>query len=517
LNRRTALARTLLASAAIAFAVGLGGCQTDGTFPEVSSRAMKPLSPDMLAKLEQKNMPVDSPILVRVFKEEAELEVWKADTTGQFSLLKTYPICRWSGELGPKVKEGDRQAPEGFYAITPGQMNPNSNYYLAFNLGFPNAYDRANDRHGAFLMVHGDCSSSGCYAMTDEQMSEIYALGREAFFGGQKSFQVQAYPFRMTPLNMAKHRNNPNMAFWRMLKDGNDHFEVSRLEPKIDVCEKRYVFDAVAPGNPSATLRFDPRGRCPAFEVQPEIASALADKKTQDEREYADLVSRGTTTVAVRTGNDGGMNPIFAAKLTPSQRFDNEGRSVALAGTVAGAGPKMPAQIINPPKNLQGGDTTGAVVEVVSAKPARVACADASTRVTSRQGDSGGGMFNFFGTNDGGKKSAAADGTLDRMSSTVSSWFGLRGSKDEPPPAKSAAANAVQTRPAPPKTVATAARQAPAKPAPQTAQKVANPPASAATPPAPSAEPASATPALMAGAQPVVQSGSFESRWGGVR
>ena len=97
-------------------------------------------------------------------------------------------------------------------------MNPNSNYYLAINTGFPNAFDKANDRHGDFLMIHGDCSSRGCYAMTDEQIAEIYSLARESFFGGQKAFQIQAYPFRMTPNNMARHRNSQHMAFWRMLK-----------------------------------------------------------------------------------------------------------------------------------------------------------------------------------------------------------------------------------------------------------------------------------------------------------
>ena len=126
--------------------------------------------------------------------------------------FKVYPICRWSGDLGPKVHEGDRQAPEGFYPITPALMNPNSNYYLAINTGFPNAYDRANGRHGALLMIHGDCSSRGCYAMTDEQIGEIYSLAREAFLGGQQSFQIQAYPFHMTPANLARHRTNPNMA-----------------------------------------------------------------------------------------------------------------------------------------------------------------------------------------------------------------------------------------------------------------------------------------------------------------
>ncbi len=140
-------------------------------------------------------------------------------TSGRFALLKIYPICRWSGELGPKTREGDRQAPEGFYTVTPGQMNPNSHYYLSFDIGYPNAYDRAYGRTGSNIMVHGDCSSRGCYAMTDEQISEIYALARESFLGNQQSFQVQAYPFRMTPPNMAKHRSNPNMPFWKMLKE----------------------------------------------------------------------------------------------------------------------------------------------------------------------------------------------------------------------------------------------------------------------------------------------------------
>jgi murein L,D-transpeptidase YafK len=117
--------------------------------------------------------------------------------------------------LLPKFQQGDRQAPEGFYAITPDLMNPNSSAYLAINTGFPNAFDQANGRTGQFLMIHGDCSSAGCYAMTDEQIAEIYALAREAFFGGQRSFQVQAYPFRMIPLNMARPaalRDSNNMS-----------------------------------------------------------------------------------------------------------------------------------------------------------------------------------------------------------------------------------------------------------------------------------------------------------------
>jgi murein L,D-transpeptidase YafK len=238
-------ARALIAPAAVAAGLMLAACNPD-TIP-TTGRALAPLSDKMLAEMQEKHMDENSPILVRIFKEEAELEVWKKNQDGEFALLKTYPICRWSGDLGPKKREGDRQAPEGFYTITRAQMNPNSNYYLAFNTGYPNAYDRAWGHTGSELMVHGDCSSRGCYAMTDEQIQEIYALARDAFFGGQREFQFEAFPFRMTALNMARHRNNPNFAFWKMLKEGYDDFEATHQEPKVAVCEKRYVFDAAAP------------------------------------------------------------------------------------------------------------------------------------------------------------------------------------------------------------------------------------------------------------------------------
>ena len=318
--------RALLASAAIAAALALAGCDTDGTTSAVNGRHMQPLSDRMQAEIESKNMAKESPILVRIFKEESELEAWKQDRSGRFALLNTYPICRWSGELGPKIKQGDRQAPEGFYTITPGLMNPNSNYYLAINTGFPNAYDRANGRTGAFLMIHGDCSSAGCYAMTDEQIAEIYSLARESFFGGQRSFQIQAYPFKMTPLNMAKHRNSPHMAFWKMLKEGYDYFEVTRAEPKVDVCERRYVFGA------ESSAKFSPADRCPAYRVPEEIATAVREKQQRDETQIAELVSRGTATVPVKMGVDGGMNATF---LTAVKSRGGPGATIhTAAGTI---------------------------------------------------------------------------------------------------------------------------------------------------------------------------------------
>jgi len=286
----------------------------DGSHP-LPAKATKELPRELLSLLRQKKMPKYSPILMRVFKEEAELEVWKQDVTGRFQLLKTFPICRWSGDLGPKLHEGDRQAPEGFYSITPELMNPNSNFYLAINTGFPNSFDKANNRNGSLLMIHGDCSSSGCFAMTDEQIGEIYGLARDAFIGGRQSFQVQAYPFRLTPANLARHRTHPHLAFWKMLKIGNDHFEATHLEPRVDVCDRGYVFDAQPPPNSPNPVVFNPTGKCPAFMVNPKIARLALEKQRADELEYAQLLKDDVPAAPAYTGLDGGMNKAFLAQF----------------------------------------------------------------------------------------------------------------------------------------------------------------------------------------------------------
>jgi murein L,D-transpeptidase YafK len=299
---------------AAAFSAGLTPvtCPAENVKP-LPAKATKELPPELLSLLQQKKMPKTSPIVLRVFKEEAELEVWKQDSSGLFQILKTYPICRWSGDLGPKLWEGDRQTPEGFYTITPELMNPNSDYYLAINVGYPNSFDKANKRDGSLLMIHGDCSSSGCYAMTDEQISEIYALARDSLLG-RPTFQVQAYPFRLTPANLARHRTSPNLAFWKMLKVGNDHFETTHLEPKVDVCDRRYVFDAQAPASQPDPPVFVPSGKCPAFVVNPKIARRALEKQRADEREYAQLVRDDVPAAPAYSGLDGGMNKAFVAQ-----------------------------------------------------------------------------------------------------------------------------------------------------------------------------------------------------------
>ena len=310
---RATVVRALVLTAAFAAAVTPVTC-LGGDSSQLPARATKELPPALLSLLRQKKMPKHSPIVLRIFKEEAELEVWKQDISGHFELLKIFPICRWSGDLGPKLHQGDRQAPEGFYTVTPELMNPNSNYYLAINTGFPNGFDKANNRNGSLLMIHGDCSSMGCYAMTDEQISEIYALARDSLLG-RPSFQVQAYPFRLTPANLARHRTHPQFAFWKTLKIGNDHFEATHLEPKVDVCDRRYVFDAQAAPNSPNPLVFNPTGKCPVFVVNPKIAGRAQEKQRADEAEYAQLLKDDVPAAPIYSGLDGGMNEVFLARF----------------------------------------------------------------------------------------------------------------------------------------------------------------------------------------------------------
>ena len=225
---RSPLVRALLASAALVAAIALAGCNTDGTA-------------DMPAQSAARRSPTRcSPRSSRRAWTRTRRS-WSASSrknpssksgsrTAAAASRCSRPIRSAAGRASSarRSRKATARRRRASTRSRPGQMNPNSQFYLSFNLGYPNAFDRAHGRTGAHLMVHGDCSSRGCYAMTDEQIAEIYALGREAFFGGQRSFQVQAYPFRMTPQNMAKHRNNPHMAFWKMLKEGNDHFEVTQ-------------------------------------------------------------------------------------------------------------------------------------------------------------------------------------------------------------------------------------------------------------------------------------------------
>jgi murein L,D-transpeptidase YafK len=183
--------------------------------------------------------------LIRIFKAEFELELWmrKGD---RFELFATYPICYWSGTLGPKLHEGDKQAPEGFYAVGLNQIHRRGRWPRSLNIGYPNALDRAHARTGSLILVHGGCTSTGCFAMTNPLMSEIYALAEQALQQGQDRIPIHVFPFRMTEANFATRSlaHAEWRAFWLNLKVGYDLFERTRVPPKVGICNKQYAVSA---------------------------------------------------------------------------------------------------------------------------------------------------------------------------------------------------------------------------------------------------------------------------------
>ena len=215
-------------------------------------------------RLAERSLMPGAPVLIRIFKKEFELELWM-QREGVFHRFAIYPICRWSGRLGPKLKQGDQQAPEGFYTVDASALNPRSRWYRSFNLGFPNAFDRANGRTGSLIMVHGGCGSIGCFAMTNAQMDEIWRLVTAALGGGQQRFQVQVYPFRMSDEAIARYATHPEIAFWKNLKAGSDLFEATLLPPKVTVCKGRYRFEPGAPGSAGISPVEE---RCPAADAK---------------------------------------------------------------------------------------------------------------------------------------------------------------------------------------------------------------------------------------------------------
>jgi murein L,D-transpeptidase YafK len=504
LNYRT-LVRALIASAALAAGALLAGCNSDEMVSlATNAKANQPVPPKLIAAMVEKDMDLQSPILVRLFKQEAELEVWKQDRSGRFALLKTYPICRWSGDLGPKVREGDRQAPEGFYSITPGQMNPQSAYYLSFNTGYPNAYDQSLGHTGSQLMVHGDCSSRGCYAMTDEQIMEIYALGRESFFGGQKSFQFQAYPFRMTPVNMAKHRNNPNMPFWKMIKEGYDHFEVTRQEPKVDFCEKKYVFDATRPPNATRDPVFQASAKCPAYVVPDEVADAVREKQQEEAAETAKLIARGTPVAKLNTGIDGGMNQVFAARVPGgntglSEGGEGQGLSLLALSRAPGTIPST----VNPPHAPDEQSVVAVAAPAAAAPSTRVASAAPAT--TTQSATQSEGFFSSLARKVGFTGAIAAD----------------TASAPPPAPAKPKTAEAKRSesplRPDAATPKAATSKPAETKPA-ETKQAATRPPFKpSVTDNAPATDAPAPKDTQVAGSQPIVPPNSFDSRFGAMK
>ncbi len=274
-----------------------------------ASKSEQPIPAATLALMLARGATPASPILMRSYKKESEIEIWKLSASGRYVFLKSFPICRWSGALGPKRAQGDRQSPEGFYSVAARQMNPNSAYYLSFDTGYPNAYDRAHGASGSALMVHGTCSSAGCFAMTDQGVGEIFALAREALRGGQSAFQFQAFPFHMSAQNMAQYREDPNIGFWRQLKEGSDRFEATGEELSVGVVNGRYVF---APSQ------------------DPEKEALAQARRAREEARTAAFIKEGSAVLRT-TYADGGQNPYFSALLRKGAHLGDVSRPEALA------------------------------------------------------------------------------------------------------------------------------------------------------------------------------------------
>lgn len=207
-----------------------------------AEQAEKRVKPLLVFALEEKNLTYGNAVFIRIFKAEKTLELWvkKGD---RFESFKTYPICTFSGQLGPKIRQGDNQAPEGFYRVGLGQLNPYSRYHLSFNLGYPNTYDRANQRTGDFLMVHGNCVSIGCYAMGDAAIEEIYTLMEAALRNGQRHIDVHIFPFRYDSTKIDWQKSEWQ-SFWRDLEPGFDAFNANNKPPGISVINRRYKVTA---------------------------------------------------------------------------------------------------------------------------------------------------------------------------------------------------------------------------------------------------------------------------------
>jgi murein L,D-transpeptidase YafK len=283
--------------------------------PVIPAPSEVPLGKDTLSLLAKKGMQAGSAVFVRIFKEESELEIWKQRDDGRFYHFKTYPICNWSGELGPKLAFGDKQAPEGFYSINPVLMNPNSKFYLSFNVGYPNSYDKAQGRTGDGVMVHGKCRSAGCYAMTDALMEEIYGLTRESLKAGQPTFQLHAYPFRMTDARMNELKKHKWYGFWKTLKEGYDFFETYHLPPQVAVCERRYVVNAVADQS-----RIDPGGPCPHF--QRPVVAAFTPMPVEQQVVAQTIVAEGNKLKGIASADaEPTADEIAKAKAAAQAKF----------------------------------------------------------------------------------------------------------------------------------------------------------------------------------------------------
>jgi hypothetical protein len=285
--------------------------------------------------LEKKGIPSGSPVLIRIFKQESELELWM-QKDGRFELFATYPICFWSGKLGPKLREGDRQAPEGLYAVDLSHIRPRGRLPRSLDIGFPNAFDRANARTGSYILLHGGCKSAGCFAMTDPVMNEIYSLSEQALRQGQDRIQVHVFPFRMTEANLAGHANSRWHGFWLNLKDAYDVFERTRIPPKVGICGKRYVVDEGVLGPRDTELTFVTVPDTPSI-ICEDTEALIPALTAQTQIGGSNVKGRIATRSHSRRAHGRNTRKAYAA-ARPSRMADHARRTHATAVVGADAG-----------------------------------------------------------------------------------------------------------------------------------------------------------------------------------
>ena len=204
-------------------------------------QAYKDKESNMLALLQEKQIDRNElKIYLKAFKSEKLIELWgKNDSDTKFKLIKSYNVCRTSGKLGPKRRQGDLQIPEGFYHIN--KFNPHSNFYLSLGINYPNKSDRilgVKDNLGGDIFIHGACVTIGCLPITDEQIKELYIFCVEARDNGQIKIPVTIFPSKLTDTEfkhlMEKHNPDPNKnGLWTDLKKGYDIFNESKQLPTI--------------------------------------------------------------------------------------------------------------------------------------------------------------------------------------------------------------------------------------------------------------------------------------------
>jgi murein L,D-transpeptidase YafK len=245
-------------------------------------------------RLAEQGVALDAPLFIRVFKAESQMELWTGDEEGNYKLFATYPICYWSGTLGPKQREGDKQAPEGFYTVSMEQsIHKGTRWPKSLNVGYPNAFDKVNLRSGSYILIHGGCASIGCFAMTNKVSGEVFQLATQALEAGQSNIPVHVFPFRMTEENLTKYNAPEWRSFWANLKEGYDLFERTHRPPRVSVCGQRYEFA------PASRLQAANPG---PLEVCPETEQVIADLSRINKR-VAEQPEPATQTSEIKTAS----------------------------------------------------------------------------------------------------------------------------------------------------------------------------------------------------------------------